>query len=707
MRRPLPVGLLLFALLPVALSGAACSSGVNKTIPLGDMAGTVDDFARPRRKSDLAGWRSRRHERMTRRPSLDLASDVGGPTIVINAPVADADVPYNFMTVTVTVTAAAGAIVDGSTVLVQIPPLKSGGMATATSLSLIASGQYSGPVDITAVPPGAAEFVVIASDTMGRQTSVEGTYVHDPGPVITFIQPTAPTAHGSVNLDFLVTDTVHPVVAANVTAGIRSGSDITLTQTPSTNPLEFTGLITFTSYTPALDGNQLITVQATNSAGVVGKAVKPFTVDNQGPVITFVNPVAGAFVGGVLNIQANISDISGVNPSSVLAIFGGDSMTATTLTLEAGSTALYSGLFDVRKLPPNYALPIFSIRAADTLGNISELGEEIIVDNTPPRLELDPGSMRVGTTVAGIGVECSQLFDPVGGDAANDGTIVPQIITLRARVEDRGNDPPGLAVERISGIDPTSVTLYAIPAGGKALAVDTDGDGNCDDVNPNLVPTDNLVQASNQAVAVALTPIPVSGTADFSPPISPNPSPFSDPGYDALCQEYGASGTMTPLPLCLDAGLKAPNGTPYLTIALPYTAAAVPAIWTIPPVLSTPDQCLGLQFDSLNRLPEGPTCIAVRAQDAVGNTNISPPLLVCVDHGGGGCATAPPKGLDDVPGHLQQSDDDRQQHGVCADVALRHQQLPPPAVTHDASQASMARTMAICGALFSSNAVLS
>ncbi len=646
MQRPSCVSLILCGAV------SACSSGVNKTIPLGDMAGQVSqDFARP--NADLSG------DMATRRPpSFDLSSDQGGPTIVVVTPAAGADVEYNTLHVTVMVTATTGAVVDGASVFVTIPATGKG-MGTQTSLSLIGAGQYSGAVDISAVPQGPATFIVTAADTLGRQTSVQASYVHDSGPIITFIEPTAPTAHGSINLEFLVTDTVHTVDAKAVTAGIRSGSDIALTLVAGSNPLHFTGVVTFNTYMPALDGNQLITVTATNSSGVVGKAVKPFTVDNQGPIISFVNPVAGAFVGGVLQIAANVSDLSGVNPGSVLAIFGGDTSTATPLTLQSGSTSLYAGLFDVRKLGVNYVLPIFSIRATDTLGNGNELGEEIIVDNTPPDLELDPAKMRVGQIVSGDGIECSQLFDPVGKDAANDGDLLPQIITLRARVEDQGNTAPGLKVVRVSGIVPTSVTLYAIPAGGRPLAVDTDGDGKCDDVNPNLVPTADLVSASNQAVAIALVPIPPAGIADYSPPVRPSPSPFSDPNYGAACNEYGTPGSMVPEPLCLAAGLFAPDGSPDFTVAIPYTSDKTPAIWTIPPVAMTPSQCVGFQFDSLNRLPGGLTCIAVRAQDAAGNSNVSPPLLVCIEHhNGADCneyVAAPPGGAHCVGTYSQMT----------------------------------------------------
>jgi hypothetical protein len=98
-----------------------------------------------------------------------------------------------------------------------------------------------------------------------------------------------------------------------------------------------------------------------------------------------------------------------------------------------------------------------------------------------------------------------------------------------------------------------------------------------------------------------------------------------------------------PLPLCLDAGT-------VLTYGLTYTENKLPAIWTIPPVTTTPSGCLGLQFDTLNSLPEGPACAAVTAVDVAGNPSVSAPLRVCIDRGGAACASWPTSSLPDCTG---------------------------------------------------------
>src|SRR5207237_328908 len=108
--------------------------------------------------------------------------------------------------------------------------------------------------------------------------------------------------------------------------------------------------------------------------------------------------------------------------------------------------------------------------ADDILGNHGQLGEEIIVDNTPPWMTMNAAiQMRVSKNDAVKKPECSQLFSPLGPllppnhEATSEGDTVKQVVTLRARVEDRANTAPGLLVPLHSGLDPTSVTLFALP----------------------------------------------------------------------------------------------------------------------------------------------------------------------------------------------------------------------------------------------------
>ena len=557
---------------------------------------------------------------------IDMAgfNVAGSPAIVITAPAAGAELAGDKLVVTATITSPTSALIaSGSAQITITPP---GGMIVSAPMSLTAMANvYRGTIDVSAVPSGMADFTVSAADITGKKGSATSSYVHDHGPTLTFVNPTAMTAHGTVNVEIIVDDPLHPVtMLSQVKAGIRAPGDITLTQVAGAVPFRVVGTIDLNSFTPTLDGTQVITASATNSKGTQTSAQKQFIVDNAGPTIVIKAPAAGAFVGGVVEIQADVSDLSMVNDASVVAVFGGNLATSVQLTRLSAMSTTYHGFFDVRSLGTSYVLPELSVRADDQLGNHGEVGQEIVIDNVAPWMTMDSGpQLRVAKFDANKKLECSNLFSPLG-DYVSDGTayegaVLQQIMTLRARIEDHGNYAPGLTKERYSGIDATSVTLYALPAtAGAVLAVDTNGDSVCDDINPTLIPTSDVTM-SGEALAVAMAQLAQgSGTPDYRLTAGPPPG----------CAEIGDSGvTVPPDSLCPGTGM---------TYILPYSDAVGP-IWSIGPVSSV--ECVGFQLDSLNHLPEGPTCIVARAVDKAGNQNVSYPLHVCIDRGGGKCSS--------------------------------------------------------------------
>jgi hypothetical protein len=567
--------------------------------------------------------------------AFDLGQDPGGPVIEVQSPMMGAEVHYDTLTVTARITSPSGTAISAESVKVIIPSTGPDGSQSAPLTLTPMPNIYTGSIDISGIRSGDSEFSVVAEDVGGKKGSARVTYVHDHGPVITFIRPTKPTAKGSITMEITVDDTLHPLAdGSTVKAGIRSNNDITLTVVAGAVPLRLSGIIDFSTYNPPLDGGQLIRVEAANSAGTIGRASKQFTVDNVGPVITFTKPQPGNVIGGVVEIEATLDDLSGVNEMTVVAVFGGNvSKWAAPLNPVTPGGKDFVGFFDVRQLGRNFVFPTLSIRADDTLGNHSELAEEIVVDNTPPILSLNPPLMRVAKVKNGSSI-CSQEFDPVGSESANDGDKVKQIVSLKARVEDNANSAPGLLVGIEAGLDPASVTLVAVPAANAPLAVDTDGDKICDDVNPLLVPTTNVL-SSNEAVALQMVVLTATGAPDFTT------AGAVPPEYAAFCDAIGDTTTVPPL-LCTHSGTR-------MTYVL-QTLADGPAIWSIPPVTSDSWGCIGLQFDSLNRLPEGPTCIVVRARDKVGNTNVSAPMRVCIERTPGMCDSWQPSAFPDCTG---------------------------------------------------------
>ena len=605
----------------VPLMAAACGQSLQPLQPFD--AGLPDDLSQ---SGDLGGTA---HDLGAAMIDMTGFNQAGSPVVTITAPTAGTEVQGDTLNVTATITSPTSTPIKSDTVLVTITP-PGGAIATAPMALTSTANVYSGHIDISTVPSGPATFTVSAADTAGLKGSASGSYVHDHGPTITFVQPSAATGRGLITLEAIIDDTLHPItMLSQVKAGIRAIGDITLTQVAGAVPFRVTATIDLNSFSPSLDGPQLITVQATNSKGTRTTAAKAFTVDNAGPTIVITAPAAGTFVGGVIQIQATITDLSGVDDSTVVAVFGGNLATSVTLTRPNGMSNIYTGFFDVRSLGKSYVFPELSVRADDTLGNHGELGEEIIVDNTPPWMNMNGAiQMRVSKPDAVKNPECSALFGPLGPplEATKEGDVVKQIVTLRARIEDHGNLAPGLLQELISGLNPASVTLYALPAAtGQILAVDTDGDGVCDDVNPLLIPTSNVTM-SGEALALQMAPLTAGmGLADFRP-VTP-----TVPG----CAEIGdASVTFPPDRLCNQTSM---------TFVLPGYDKVAP-IWSIAPV--TTGQCTGFQLDTLNHLPEGPTCVIARAVDNAGNQNVSYPLHICVDRGGGKCAAFAPNATD-------------------------------------------------------------
>jgi len=349
--------------------------------------------------------------------------------------------------------------------------------------------------------------------------------------------------------------------------------------------------------------------------------------DSAGPSITITTPGVGDFVSGFFAVKVDVIDPSGVDPASVIAEFG--NINSTDITLGQTGPTSFEGIFDVHALAKDYVLAEISVRAKDKLGNLSQIGEEVVIDIVKPWMTMDSASQIYAAKhdATGMSLECSRPFSAIGSDAAHEGEVVQQLMTLRARIEDHGNEAPGLAVERFSTVDDGSVQMFVIHDDGNTpLAVDTDGDTYCDDVNPLLIPTAGPVMMQNEALSLRMVPITPAGAPDYRSSAATPP---------AACASIGDAGTtVPPSNLC--------GATP-MTYAIGYTTANLPEIYTLPPVKAGDSaDCVGFQLDAANQLPEGPACVITRAADKAGNVEVSFPLHVCIDLGHHMCDTYSP-----------------------------------------------------------------
>jgi hypothetical protein len=249
---------------------------------------------------------------------------------------------------------------------------------------------------------------------------------------------------------------------------------------------------------------------------------------------------------------------------------------------------------------------------------------------------------------------CSWPFDPVGPDAADDLDIVPQIVDIRARVEDQGNSPlsgmpnyipiSGVDVAQLLILDDTSQPLVVntnpVAKGNKQA------DTLCDAVNPLLVPTTRPMTAKD-ALLVTLFPIAPAGIPDMTNTAAMGVTLVGD---DLSC--FGGGNTKIPDASCevasnlakakwriLNSGgqIIMDLHSEVVRIFPGYAGGGVgssPAIWTIPKqeAGAANPLCGGTQLDTLaNFVSDGWACMAVFASDRLGNKQVSKPMRVCVD----------------------------------------------------------------------------
>ncbi|HVZ74105.1 MAG TPA: Ig-like domain-containing protein [Polyangia bacterium] len=642
--------------LALAVGVAACSSSGNGAYPIykpGDAGASS-----PSGPTTPAG-----------NPDVNLGTPSGKVAITIVSPAASGatlstDAPVD---VTAKVTISMGTdVVDPQTVRATIAPADTPTALIATvplvGPSSTTADQYVGKLPLTGLKTGTYTITVTARGSSNQSGAASVNIKIDAGPLITVLSP-VPGQHYKGSLVVLVA--IDPGVAPPVSNVQGAIGAMPVNLQPTGTPGLYRAVFDLTLPTP-LDGEQLFIVSATDENKVRAELKVTFDVDLEGPTVTATTPSPGTIVGGLITISANITDDGGLNDSTVQVLIGDDKTVVFRLPLKANGGGTYSTIFDTNNLtkckltdPDGVCIvrPTLSFRAADNLGNESNVAYEIAVDNIPPIADLTPPKIR--TWKLDMGYRCSTAFDPLDhkdfdGDSPNDLCQVPQLFDLRARIEDDGNHAEGLKQVPIATVDPNATAAYVLDvvkdANGadQPLVVDTDGDGFCDDINPKLQATTSPLTGPKQVLKVRLGPVPAGGTGDFYVP------------------DY--AGETEPMPAFCGQG---PDTDPALnlcglspTVAITYSPAKLPAIWSIEPITPVDGgYCFGSQLDTLanhiTRAPAGgasPTgwkCIAIVATDLVGNRATSAPIRVYMpDYVNGGshnyCPT-PPTGAGPPP----------------------------------------------------------
>jgi hypothetical protein len=528
------------------------------------------------------------------------------------------------------------------------------------------------PIDVAMLASGNYQLDVHAKTKGGVEADGSSQFLIDAGPTIRIDSPMANKPYkSSASVDVTISDDYFGPVS-NVLMSVGQ-APITFMGPGGGSGRQYTTTIDFKGFSPALEGEQVLTVRAKNKNGVESVAVRKFVSDNKGPTITNASPKDGELIGNVITISAQIEDPAAVLDSSVVAVFANGPGTEYTIALQppaAGAMMpIYSALFDTRNLPfgENALFPTLSFRASDTLGNESLVTNVVWLDNKPPLSDIDPPDLRILAKNDIGGFRCSWPFDPVGPDTADDGDLVPQIVDIRARVEDQGNDVLSGAPNYIPVSGVNVAELLVLDDATQPLVVNTNpvakgnlkADTTCDALNPLLVPTTKPM-TSHDALVITLTSIMPTGSPDLT---NDRPPPVNNGmilvGDDLSCT--GGGGSKIPDSICDYSGNPAKAkyrlnrfdtvdtlGNPIsfaqtqahsdiMTVFLGYAggvSSRLPSIWSLPPVGSGAANalCGGTQLDALaNFLTDGWACFAIRAQDKLGNKQVSRPLRLCID----------------------------------------------------------------------------
>lgn len=593
----------------------------------------------------------------------DLVVDKDGPVIAMLNPKQGDVVKGTVLKVQAKITDP--LVVDDQKVQVTLK----GGSTAKMSLSSTAD-VYEALLDISGVMSNAMLWVE-AWNLKGKKSAAVVIFSRDPGPSIVISSPSEGSRHrASISLQVIVNDAKFDIKSFEARIGTVT-LDFLQKSTPPGKPEGdtksqlWTGTVKFDDdrFKPALTGTQVITATATNSNDATTSANRSFIVDNDGPAIVPVSHQPGKLIGNIIHIQATISDPAGVLPSSVLCVIGNKLDTRkVALSLAAGSTDQYEANFDTRTLTQYDLWPVMSFRAADMLGNESHTDIQVALDNGAPIIELDPPVSYHYATRKDGQILCSLPFDPLGCDAVDDLRAVPQLLKLRARIEDQGNYVPSAQWIPVSTVNAASAKMFllgppngASSAPAKPLFVDTDGDQFCDSLNPEVDPLSSNPQP-DAAVAVGLIPVPAGGSAfmgstGFKTCTVPGDCPtgqtcITSSAGTKVCLPYGCDGTgedtKPPQALCAEtlycdcayktAGACPPdNCAQRLSVAIK-TDYGDPALYTIAPVTADKWQCVGLPFDfRANNFNKGWVCAGVVASDTLGNRGISPPIRLWYD----------------------------------------------------------------------------
>jgi hypothetical protein len=392
-----------------------------------------------------------------------------------------------------------------------------------------------------------------------------------------------------------------------------SGQNVKITESASEHGL-YTASVNYNDRKlfPMAPTSSAISITAASSRtpkAPVRKERADITLDADGPTIAVNAPGYMTIVRGDVVLSVTVSDPAGIKMDSITGTINNDLYALTEWKNNGGGN--FTTHFDTVPFGTKLTMLTINIKASDEVGNESTIDHILRLDNVPPLISLDPPNIRIGVRSS---TTCSVAFDPVGDDAKNDLDKSDYSGMYRVEVRELTNHSPDANIDYVAGVKDGTVKIFAQEDPNIPLLIDTNGDGQCDEINSDaLAENERPTQLTLQSLSVRGTP-PYLSTATFGP---------NDPPW---CT---AGGLAPPLPSTLCAATA-------LTYAAPQPIEGVPpAIYGIGPTNNDGGACEGNTWELLPIVGEGWKCIAARVEDKIGNVGVSRPLRICFDDGDG------------------------------------------------------------------------
>ncbi len=157
--------------------------------------------------------------------------------------------------------------------------------------------------------------------------------------------------------------------------------------------------------TSVTDGNQTLTLTATDTAGNQASSTLTVTVDNEAPSVAFTNPTEGDPVSGTITIDASASD-SVTDVVEIRILIDGSTVVSSDTS---------SQTFSWSTMSTSDGSHTFTAEATDTAGNTSATTISVTVDNSAPNVKIT--NPTDGETVKGTVLVAVEANDSETGVA--------------------------------------------------------------------------------------------------------------------------------------------------------------------------------------------------------------------------------------------------------------------------------------------------